>query len=234
MTTVELDETVLTDGDFTALTLGSLTDGQAIRRSGSSLLSSAVRASSWPIAHHAGTTNITIWFTGAIGNSAYGTGAQPKNVMRAYPFILPATRTADRIGFEVTAFAANTSGRAAIYQATSATNIYPSTLILDDGGSVTNAANQVNSTNINQVLTGGVVYWFATVMGNTVGANGATCRALDLLPACSIGCPAPPPIVNGFYLTVTQTYGALGAFPAGATIGSTTSVCPVVGLRFSA
>jgi len=179
---------------------------------------------------HIGTTPFELWYPA--GLPVYGSwgslGSSLVTLGRLYgmPFSRPRGRVIDRIGFRVTTAAgAGGVARCGIYQATSATNIYPSALVLDSGELVTTSTG-VKSASVNQNLDPDVLYWFALLFGVAAPQVSEVDSGLRVLGLSSaLVTPAQS-------LFVAQAYGALPAtFPAGATLEAGTDF--IVAARFS-
>lgn len=81
-----------------------------------------------------GTSPLECWYGNTDSNVTMTTSSAAINTMRAFPFYLESPRTADRVSFYVsTAGAVGSLGRMGIYKATSTSNLYPDTLVVDCG-----------------------------------------------------------------------------------------------------
>jgi len=179
---------------------------------------------------HVGTSPFERWYPA--GPPAWTTAGgisstvMALNRLDAYPFVSPRGRTIDRIAFEVaTAAGAGGVARCGIYQATSATNIYPSALVLD-GGEFATTSTGVKSATVSQPLEPEILYWFVI----TAGVAAPTVRTTPMWWPMGMDST----LTNiGTRITVAQTYGALPAtFPSGGTIDS--GVQFIVAVRYSA
>jgi hypothetical protein len=137
----------------------------------------------------------------------------------------------DRIAFEVTILAAGGVARAGIYNSTSRSNIYPTTLVVD-GGEISTATTGVKIATISTSIVEGSLYWFAYLTG-TLAATLRTCPSGTNLNSI-LGYPATLGGVGAFSgLTVAQAYGAMpGTFPGGGVMA--TSAAPLLAVRYSA
>lgn len=181
--------------------------------------------------HVNGGGGLEIWYVanGAMTGN-FSTGAPTANVLRAMPFVAPARGgTLDRLGYNITTNVAGNT-RIGLYNSTSETNIYPSSLIVDSGTIVNSAA--VKTATIDVPLTPGDLYWIALV-----GDVAPTVRIMASSNCSSIlGWDNTFGTAGNYGLQVAFAYAALPAtFPASATM-LTVSTTPVPALyyRFSA
>ncbi|MCA1572425.1 MAG: hypothetical protein LC798_19415 [Chloroflexi bacterium] len=181
---------------------------------------------------HIGTTPFERWYTAPMlsGFSSTNGLATPIGIIRAFPFVTPRGGTIDKASVNVTVAAVGGLATIALYEATSDTNLYPAALVADFGEVLT-ATTGVKTLTINQVLTAGKLYWFATWFG--VAAPSVRSGSLAIVqPVLGLdsGLSAP-----GVGVQATLTYAATcpDPFPSGTgTIGSTPM--PLVGIHFSA
>jgi len=113
---------------------------------------------------HIGGASLEIWYIANCSNQfAPTTGAPTANVMRAMPFIAPKRGgTLDRLGYVITVSVAG-STRIGLYNSTSDSNIYPSSLVSGtDTGAIANSA-AVKTATISASLVPGRLYWIAMV-----------------------------------------------------------------------
>lgn len=166
---------------------------------------------------------------GPIYNSTPGPLAQAIDTLIAVPFPIGLGCTLDEIVFNVTAGAAGSSARVGIYRATSPTNIYPSSLVIESGA-VSTVAGGWKNTAIAATLTPGL-YWavyLAGVLAPTVSSYvvGAGPNANPIL-----GWNNTPAVLNS--LRVAFAFAALpAAFPGAAALSQLAGV--QVWGRFSA
>jgi hypothetical protein len=152
------------------------------------------------------------------------------NALLAYPVVSPRSVSIDRLAFNVIGAGGSTSlARVGIYQATSATNVYPSALIVD-GGEQSCTGTGLKSTNVSVTLEPDILYWACYLEGgtsatHTVARRTKTANILGLMTSTSQD--------DATGLSVAQTYGALpSTFPAGATLQNGGG--PMVIVRYSA
>lgn len=176
------------------------------------------------------------WYiAGLIGGQVAATTTGPAvNTFWAVPFVVPqGQRTVDRIAYNVTTGAgAGGVGRAGIYAATSETNLYPSTLVVDGGELTVTGTGQKTST-ISAVLESDTVYWACLLFGTNapvISALPSTAATLAVMGSSTTIANGPDPMFRR-----TQTYGALpGTFPAGPPTAFGPSTPALISLRFSA
>lgn len=182
-------------------------------------------------AHVQGGGGLTPWYVlGTNNNNSLIAGAVTANTLYACPFIAPARgATLDRIGFAVTTLLAG-NGRCGIYNATSDTNLYPSSLVVD-GGSISTATTGAKTTTISQALTPGNLYW-AAYLGDA--APSLRCHQAGTATGL-LGVDSTLTSGGGRGIQVALAFAALPAtFTAGATITVTGSVFPAVFGRYGA
>lgn len=178
-----------------------------------------------------GTTPIESWYVaGQVNGLAMTTGALTVNRLYAMPFYSPRGGTLDRIGIQVTTLGASGAARLGIYSATSDTNLYPSTLVLD-AGTISTATTGMKTLTISQALSANTLYWLVLVCGTAA----CTIRSLAVGGVWPIfGATNALATASGVGLYVAFTYAALPAtFPASATLLSAVPI-PAIGVRFSA
>jgi hypothetical protein len=158
------------------------------------------------------------------------TGSPTTGVLRAIPFLATRGGTLDRIAFQVTTLISSGVARAGIYQATSATNLYPNNLIVDGGEFVTSTTG-LKAATINQALTANTLYYLVFLAGTAA----STIRCLALAGcAVVLGLDNALGTTPAVGISVSQAYGALpGTFPAGGAVITAVPV-PAIGVRFSA
>jgi len=178
---------------------------------------------------HIGTTPFERWYIAGLANAtAITTGAPSVNVLRAMPFLATRGGTLGKISIRVTAAVAGT-GRLGIYQATSDTNLYPNTRILD-AGTVDHGTTGVKTLTISQALTANTLYWLCHV-----GSSAATIHCLALAGAFPIfGIDTGFGTAPGVGVSVAFTFGVLPAtFPTGGSVITATPI-PAIAVQFSA
>lgn len=190
-----------------------------------------------------GTSPLEIWYSAAVNNYSCTTNAfagatsGADTTIYAVPFYYGAEYTIDRIGIRVTTAVANTVARLGIYKATSRTNIYPDTLLVESSELDCSTTGAKTAT-VAATLAAGTMYWLAyQCYNNAATATYPTVRALSnvALPqvlGCSSALGASSAI--NAYLSVASAYGAYPAtFPAGGALVAT-NVAPAVYVRLSA
>lgn len=162
---------------------------------------------------------------GVLSNTAFSTG-----VLHALPFLSGRGGTLDRLAFFVsTGGGGGSVARAGIYNNTSDTNLYPSSLVVDGGEFVTTTTG-LKAATISQALAPNSLYWFVYICG-TAAPTIASLPTAAQIPI--LGLPASSFAIDSGEWTVSQTYGALpGTFPGGAT--SATGAAPTISGRYSA
>lgn len=183
-----------------------------------------------------GTSPLESWYLG--GSSGAGaaltTGAPTVGSFFLVPFIEQRGGTLDRIAFNVTTVgAANSKARCGIYNSTSQTNLYPSTLLVDGGEFDTSSVGGtgVKAATISQALTKNKLYWFVFICGTAA----PTIRAMNTgnVDSRILGFDNTLGTAANFGLTLAGAYGALGAsFSAGASF-LTTGPLPAIFVRYS-
>ena len=182
---------------------------------------------------HIGATPFEVWYP--LGMNWYdGAGGTFTAVtlsigtLYTVPFVSPRGATLDRLAFEVTTGgSAGSVARAGIYAATSATNIYPSALVVDGGEFVTTSTG-VKAATISVTLEPDILYWAVYLCGVSAPAIRRTVRFLTVL-----GVPSTIGANSRNLLSPAQSYGALpSTYPAGAT--PQTADGPLVVARYSA
>lgn len=195
-------------------------------------IAGAAAASDISSYRHAGGSSIETWYWGNVIACTDGPGSKAitADTLYAVPFIAPSRGgTLDRIAVDVSVTGGGgVNMRLGIYNNTSNSNLYPSTLLLDAGAFTTSLG--VHALTISQALTAGSLYWLALQSDgapSVVGMNEAS--ASHILGASS----ALTATVMATYLTVADAYGALpGTFPASG--AHATGTFPGIAVRFSA
>jgi hypothetical protein len=182
---------------------------------------------------HTGGGGLAIWYAlGSNNNSSLTTGAVVANTLYAIPFVAPfraGPPTLDRLAFNVTTLLAG-NGRAGIYNSTSVTNLYPSSLVID-GGSIATGTTGVKAATISQALTPGKLYWAVFVAD--VAATLRTHQAGTV--GGILGFDSTLPNGGNRGISVAFTFAALpGTFPVSAALITTGTNIPAVFGRYSA
>lgn len=180
-----------------------------------------------------GTSPLEVWsLANSIEGDPSGSNATFSiNVLRAYPILIPRTRTADRMALLV--LAGNAAGREArmgLYRnVANPRDLYPGAL-LDESAVLDCSTTGVKSTTISRILTPGL-YWLAFVVNNASISFGAYNTAQA---AARLGLPSTLDANAGTGWTHAHTYGALpDPYPSSSpSIVNTEN--PKLALRFSA
>ena len=155
----------------------------------------------------------------------------------AIPFWASRGGTADQITAIVTnAGIGGDTCRFGIYNNTSASVLYPSTIVVDSGVVATNSTG-AKAVGISQALTAGNLYWLVLTYnqaGAQFGGFAVGGGAYSAFPA--LGWTAANPPVAQYGWSIAQAYGALPAtFPGNVgTATPMTDNLPALFLRFSA
>lgn len=179
---------------------------------------------------HVGTTPFEIWYPAVMYDeqTAFTGVAATGNTLYAWPWVSPRGGTLDRIAFENTA----TNGgalRLGIYAATSATNIYPSALVLESEFAAVMGTTGAHANTISTALTPSTLYWVVLITNGTPTLRSVASTAIRNV----LGLPSTLGATARSALSPAQTYGALpSTFPAGAT--PQTIGVPLVAVRYSA
>lgn len=174
------DHTLRETSGPTNLTIGSITDGQSLVRSGTTIVGAAAGLTS---ASQTNNTNLAdavsgrYYYANYIVAAAVTSVALNSNTVYAIPFVSPIRGgTLDKIGIKVvSAAAAGKVAAVGIYAAVSATSLYPGALLLDAGTVAIDSAVAVYKT-ISYALTGGTLY-FLVVAPNAIVTIRAMSRA---------------------------------------------------------
>lgn len=178
-----------------------------------------------------GTSPLECWYSNQVSANAINTGTMANGTLMAVPFVVGRGCTIDRIGMEVTTLGVLSAAHIGIYKATSPTNLYPSSLVVDSGALDTTSTG-VKSATISQVLIPGL-YWFAHLSTSTAGA--ATLRVIGSSGCYPIfGTSSAMGTAFDIGLTVAKTYGALpDPYTASSTTINNTATFPIIAVRFS-
>jgi hypothetical protein len=155
------------------------------------------------------------------------------NTIYAIPHVNLRACTIDRIAICTTVPSANNAQncRLGIYQATSDTNLYPGTLILD-AGTVNLSGSGALAININQVLAANTLYYFVV----TTSQTDATLRCITNAGAnMLLGIASTLPAATNGGFEAPSAFGALpGSYPAAAPFATTTVNPFAIYVRYSA
>ena len=166
---------------------------------------------------HRGTSPYTIWYAGCQNQTAFSTRALIVDTLTAYEIVLSRPVVLSKISFEITTSGgAGSKTRCGIYRATSLTNTYPSSLVVDGGEKDTTVAASVQTTASLSVAMPAGNYWLTF----NCGTAAPTLRAIPAGGQSSLmGADASTLISLGGRITVASAYAALPAtFPAGGAI----------------
>lgn len=177
---------------------------------------------------------IEVWYAAGVEVCAAGVQATVTiNTTRLIPFIATgANRKIDRLGSAVAGNAGAGNFRVGIYNNTSISFLYPSTLVVDSGDLPTTALGVVAAT-VNITLVAGQLYWAAHTTSRA--SQFRSINADQLLNILGVS----PTLPNDFNLGIINpvVYGPFPAtFPAPGTPGvGVLSVAPVplVAFRFA-
>lgn len=162
----------------------------------------------------AGTSPFERWYIGGMATAANpGTANPALGTIYATPFISSRGGTLDRLIFWVKlAAGAGGVGRAGIYRATSKSNLYPDTLVVDGGEFATTSTGGKIAT-INVALDHLTLYWLVVNCG-TAAPTLHTIAQAECLPILGVSTSYGP----ACGISVSSSYGALpSTFPAGGT-----------------
>jgi hypothetical protein len=160
-----------------------------------------------------------------------GASAQAIDTLIACPFPVGLGCRLDRIGFNVTALAAGSSGRVGLYRAISARNVYPGALVVDSGAILT-TSNGWKEANVDTPLRPGL-YW-SVYLAAVLAPSVSTINIAGAAPRNPIlGWTAANPPAGYGSLRVAFAFAALpAAFPGGAALNAGPST--LITGRFSA
>ena len=163
--------------------------------------------------HRTGGTN---WYSSnTYGQTAGLTEQVTANVTRAFPFIVGAGFTADRIQFDVTTSASGSNSNCNVGIYNDDGNLYPSTLVVD-GGQKSTSSTGLKTTTISTSLSANTLYWLVYNCHKT-----PTFRSIAQTDMPSVlgwdGTSGASTQITGW--TVPRTYASTlpGIFPAGGT-----------------
>lgn len=172
--------------------------------------------------HPAGITPVTT--VASYGNLGNGT-------LWAMPYLESRGGTIDRLAFLLSTTAPGYYVRLGIYEATSATNLYPGDLLLDSGA-IELTPSGVLAWSGTQALANNTLYWL-TMLANSSSAtfgNHSTTSAQVTAPV--LGVDSTLNVATKPCLSVAQAYGALpDPFPSSA---ARSVYLPLIAVRYSA
>ncbi len=168
------------------------------------------------------------WTVRSVGETL----ATSTGTLYAVPLITPRGGTLDRIAYEITtAGGAGGVGRQGIYQATSATNPYPSALIVDGGEHVVTSTG-LKITTISVSPEPDILYWAVVLFGTNAPTVGVLFESQMTWSPIGLD-PAVSTVQSAGMFTRTQAYGALpSTFPATPTTYSSQPIR--MAMRYSA
>lgn len=165
----------------------------------------------------AGTNPNECWYlAGAIGSGvALTTGAPAVDVLHAIPFMAPRTGTIDALGIAVSTLAVLGKAKILIYNNTSDTVMYPSSLFAASAEFDTSTTGAKKDTSVSISIVKDTMYWFVYWTGTLA----ATIRSSAVAVMCSE--------FLGYDSSLTATAGSLGLQVATAySSGSNPSTYP--------
>lgn len=146
----------------------------------------------------------------------------------AVPFVAPQRGgTLDRLGFD-NGTLGTFNVRVAVYNATSDSNFYPSSLIVDSGAISTGGTTGLKSATVSAALTGGKLYWLALNAASGIDIRGIPADQVRPFLGTSTSLAR-----DGYtHLSVTRAHAA---FPSTFTAGGAlqVGVAPGLGFRLS-
>ncbi len=173
---------------------------------------------SWPSVesffHRGALGGITVWYTGAVNQTAHTTGTFAAANLWARPIVLPGG-VLDTIAMEVTTLGAGSAARVGIYKNTAGGILYPSSLVLDSGEFDTTSTGVKSASGLSVPVAPGL-YWLAYLCRAT--APGIRAVAIPGL-GHMLGLPSTMGANLNQVAAVGLAYQALPAsYPAGATL----------------
>jgi hypothetical protein len=163
-------------------------------------------------------------YTGAVNQTAHGTLSTTRDVLRAYPVVLPGG-VIDTVYMEATAVVANAVGRCGIYTNANDNAPYPAARLCDSG-ELALATAVVRSASVTVPHAPGL-YWFVTLTGTA----DPTLRAIAVGGMSHI-LGMSSAFARQFYYEVAFAYAALPAtFPDSATFEGT-DACPLMAVHY--
>ncbi len=168
--------------------------------------------------HRGAGGGLTIWYSGAVNQTAHGSTNFTAGNLYAHPVILPGG-VIDTIAFECTALGAGSAARVGIYSNTSEQVIYPSSLVVDGGEQDTTSVGVKSTAGLSIAISPGL-YWFCYLCRAT--APFARFVPLAAMSHVSGALPTMGANLPGSIVKVSS-YGALpSTFPSGGAISGLT------------
>lgn len=226
----------------TVLSLGSVPDGQFLKRVGTDIVGAAASGSATfgPVdqqlapdpATFGGADDWLIEFPFSTGNVTGATGPS-RNLLRCRPIPFGSLRVLTDLAFVVNIGQAGALGRHGIYELSSAG--YPTTLVLDGGEMDLSTSGRKSTTGLSQSIDPAKRYGYAFLGGGSGTDPTYVARAASAQPfTVSVAAAATSIAVatsGGWLWSVAQTYGALpSTFPAGASSTSISRGCIPIAL----
>jgi hypothetical protein len=205
----------------TTLTMGAVADGQALFRTGSTVVGGYV---GMPVVDIG-----TNYYPGCMtysGILAAG-GAMAANTYRATPWLCTRSGTIDRLAVDVTTAQAASAAEIAIWSDSSGA---PGTVLAQ--GSVATTTTGVKTVTVSQAVTAGTVYWFTSLTNVANVALRTTSRTAGVYAAGGFALGGNNPMI---IYQVAQAYASpTPAWPGGATWVDSGNNLPGVFYRLSA
>ena len=164
--------------------------------------------------HRTGGAN---WYSSnTYGQSVDLLEAATANVTRAFPFIVGAGFTADRIQFEVTTVVAGANSNCNVGIYNDGGNLYPSTLLVD-GGQKSTASLGLKTTTISTSLSANTLYWLVYNCHKTPTLRSISPADIPAVLGWDANTSGASRQITGW--TVSRTYASTlpATFPAGGT-----------------
>lgn len=188
----------------------------------------AARGGTWGNFHNVGATLDRRYCAGQL-TGTLATQALTANTIVALPYYSGRGGTIDRLGVNVSTLGASSSIRCAIYNVTSDSNLYPSSLVID-GGAISSASTGVKEATISQALSADTLYWFCVNCNATAPTLSSQAQA-GVMDFMGLSASYTQPSVGW---SVGLTFAAYpSTFTAGGTVIQNTN-CPLIGVRYSA
>lgn len=210
----------------TVLSVGGVSDGQYLRRSGSSIVGAAVSAAVPIEAAWIAATAIPDAFATFVGPLGYNNSTSlGTGTLRARPWVAGRDGTVTSLGTVCAVGVATSVVRIGIYEA--GADGYPAGLVVESGELDCSTAGRKLGTGLSEALDPSKVYWLAA-LGGVAAANLrliGTQLSIGMAFVGAADATVTPP--NG--IAVAQSYGALPAtFPAGAASNGNTQNIPIM------
>lgn len=175
-----------------------------------------------------GTTPYETWYVlGAQNQSALVTTSYSFGSIRAFPFAISRNVVIDRLAFEVTTAAPGAVGRVGIYRATSQTELYGSSLVVD-GGEQDCSTTGVKAATVNVGLTAGIYLYV-----HLGGVDTITVRTIPLAGRQPLFGTQDSFSVPANSIEVGRSYGALPSTFPNDLVGFGSYPSIVVAARFA-